>query len=462
MPYKQKRIDDGIKRAALYARVSTEEQAMHGVSLDAQRERLLTYAKENGLTVVDTYVDEGISARKRYTRRPEFVRMLEDVKKGKIDVVLFIKLDRWFRNIADYYEVQAILDKYKVQWVATEEDYDTTTANGRLALNIKLAIAQDESDRTSERIKFVFQNMVKEGRVISGQVPKGFKIVDKRVVIDEELAPIIREMFDMYIATRGLKQVSRTIYEKYNVNIDVKSMKSMLQNSWYVGEAYGIKGWCPAIVDENTFALASSIVQVRAERFDTTRSDRVYLFTGLLFCGHCGRRMATYTCRNHNQDGSIREFIYYRCTARNMHRCDMHRQFNQDTLEKWLMQNVRHEAELYNAELESRGKQTKRKTIDRSKVLAKIEKLKDLYLSDMLPRELYEADYKNLSALLAAADEKEKEATKKPIDLSIFDDFNNSYDKLDPEHKKAFWSRVIKKIVVNANDEKIITLNVPR
>ena len=152
MAFKQKRIDADLKRAALYARVSTEEQAMHGVSLDAQKERLLSYAKENNLTVVDLYVDEGISARKRYTRRPEFLRMLEDVKQKKIDGVLFIKLDRWFRNIADYYEVQAILDKYRVQWIATEEDYDTTTANGRLALNIKLAIAQDESDRTSERI----------------------------------------------------------------------------------------------------------------------------------------------------------------------------------------------------------------------------------------------------------------------------------------------------------------------
>lgn len=461
MPYKQKRIDDGIKRAALYARVSTEEQAMHGVSLDAQRERLLSYAKENGLTVVDTYVDEGISARKRYTRRPEFVRMLEDVKAKKIDIVLFIKLDRWFRNIGDYYEVQAILDKYKVQWVATEEDYDTTTANGRLALNIKLAIAQDESDRTSERIKFVFKNMVKEGRVISGQVPKGFKIVDKHVAVDEELAPIIREMFEMYLDFRAMKPVSRAILEKYGVNIDIKSMKSMLQNRWYVGEAYGIPGWCPQIIDNNTFELASNLVQTRAERYSKIRTDRVYLFTGLLFCGHCGRRMATYACRNHNQDGTVREFIYYRCTARNMHRCDMHKQFNQDTFEKWLVQNVRHEAELYNAELENRGKQAKRKTIDKSKVLAKIEKLKELYLNDLIPLNMYEADYRSLAALLSTAEEKEKEANLKPIDLKMFDDFAASYEKLDPEHRKAFWSRVIKKIVVNANGDKFITLNAP-
>lgn len=457
MAYKQKRIDDGIKRAALYARVSTEEQAMHGVSLDAQRERLLSYAKENNLTVVDVYVDEGISARKRYTRRPEFVRMLEDVKKGKIDVVLFIKLDRWFRNIADYYEVQSILDKHKVQWVATEEDYDTTTANGRLSLNVKLAISQDESDRTSERIKFVFQNMVKEGRVISGSTPKGYKIMDKRVVVDEETAPIVVDMFNKYLDVRSARETSRYILQKYNVSIDLRSMKAMLQNTWYIGEAYGIPGWCPQIIDNDTFARACELVQIRADRCDTTRTDRVYLFTGLIFCEHCGRRLATYACRN--KAGT--EYIYYRCTGRSLRRCDMHRQYSQDKLEQWLMDHVRHEAELYNAELENKGKQSKRKTVDKAKILSKIEKLKELYLNDLIPLNMYEADYRNLSNLLKSAEESEKEANKKPIDLKQFEDFKNSYEKLDPEHRKAFWTRVVKSITVNAKDEIKLVLNTP-
>ena len=279
---RQKRIDNGIKRAALYARVSTEEQAMHGVSLDAQKERLTRYAKDNGLEIVDLYVDEGISARKRYTRRPEFLRMLEDVKQKKIDVILFIKLDRWFRNIADYYEVQAILDKYRVQWIATEEDYDTTTANGRLNLNIRLTLAQDESDRTSERIKFVFNNMVKEGRVISGSTPVGYKIENKRAVVDENAAEIVKAMFDKYIDCRSVKETSRHLNALYGTSIDAKSMKRMLTNTWYIGEAYGIKGWCPPIIEEQTFRLAGQIVETRAARYNGARSDRVYLFTGLV------------------------------------------------------------------------------------------------------------------------------------------------------------------------------------
>ena len=167
----------GSQRAALYIRVSTEEQAIHGLSLSAQQETLTRYIQENGLLLAGIYADEGITARKKYRNRVQFMRMLKDVQENKIDLILFIKLDRWFRNIADYYEVQKILDDHHVHWIATEEDYDTTTANGRLHLNIKLSIAQDESDRTSERIKFVFDSKVKRGEVISGKVPLDRKSV---------------------------------------------------------------------------------------------------------------------------------------------------------------------------------------------------------------------------------------------------------------------------------------------
>ncbi|MBO5967813.1 MAG: recombinase family protein [Clostridia bacterium] len=459
MPYKSRRIDDDIKRAALYARVSTEEQAMHGVSLDAQKERLIQYAKENGLTIVDTYVDEGISARKRYTRRAEFMRMLEDVKAKKIDVVLFIKLDRWFRNIADYYEVQAILDRYKVNWIATDEDYDTTTANGRLALNIKLAIAQDESDRTSERIKFVFKNMVKEGRVISGQTPLGFKIESKHVVIDEDTVEIIRTMFNKYIDCRSMKATARYILSEYGISIDIKSMKRMLTNAWYIGEAYDIKGWCPAIIDEKTFRLAKSIVQVRSARYDGTRSDRVYLFTGLIFCGCCGKRMTTYSCANKNPDGTVRQsFIYYRCPGRTMRTCDMGKQFNQEKLEQWLVDNIKAEAQRYNTEITSKKKAAPKKVIDTAKIMSKIEKLKDLYINDLLPKEIYEKDYTALMSLLKEATQQQTTESK-PIDLSVFDGFEDMYKTLTEESKKAFWSRVIKQIIVSESGELLITFN---
>ena len=458
MSFLQKRIDSSLKRAALYARVSTEEQAMHGVSLDAQKERLVQYAKENNLTIVDIYVDEGISARKRYTHRTEFMRMIDDVKAKKIDVVLFIKLDRWFRNIADYYEVQAILDRHKVQWIATEEDYDTTTANGRLALNIKLAIAQDEADRTSERIKFVFKNMVKEGRVISGRTPIGFKIENKHVVLDEETVPIVKDMFQKYIDLRSVKATSRYLLEKYKRSIDVKTIKKMLTNRWYIGEAYEIRDWCPAIIDKQTFELAGKILETRSARYDGTRSDRVYLFTGLIFCECCGRRMTTYSCTNTRKDGTKLEFIYYRCPAHTMKICEMPHQINQNKLEDWLFENVCFEAAEYNLQIEKKRASVPKKQIDTSAIMKKIDKLKDLYLNDLLPKEIYERDYTNLAKLLSEA-EIVNTVQDKPVDMTVFNNFQELYRKLSDELKKAFWSRVLHRIIVSKDGTFTIEFN---
>ena len=89
-------------RAALYIRVSTEEQAKHGLSLPEQRNALLKYAEINGMDVAGVYEDAGISARKPYKKRPALLRLLEDCSSGKIDVILFVKLDRWFRNVSGY------------------------------------------------------------------------------------------------------------------------------------------------------------------------------------------------------------------------------------------------------------------------------------------------------------------------------------------------------------------------
>lgn len=434
---------------------------MYGVSIAAQKDRLIQYAKENDLTIVDLYVDEGISARKRYTSRPEFLRMLGDIKQKKIDVVLFIKLDRWFRNIADYYEVQAILDKYRVQWIATEESYDTTTANGRLSLNVKLAIAQDESDRTSERIKFVFKNMVKEGRVISGSTPMGYKIENKRAVIDENKAEIVKDMFNKYIDCRSTKETARHLTALYGINIDPSSMKHMLTNPWYIGEAYGIRDWCPAIIDEQTFRLAGQIIETRASRYNGTRSDRVYLFTGLVFCACCGRRMTTYTCANKNADGSVRQhFIYYRCPAHTLKICEMHKQINEEKLEAWIIDNMIAEAERYNFELSASKKPVRRKTVDTAKITAKIEKLKDLYINDMIPRDMYERDYTSLSKLLAEASAQEAASREiVPIDIAKLANFRESYKKLSPEKRKALWSRILHRITIHPDGSIDLVFN---
>ena len=160
-------------RVALYARVSTEEQVRRGISIEAQLAALEDWAKREGHAVVDRYVDNGISARKPPSKRPELQRLLRDLPERKIELVAFCKLDRWTRNVKGYYQVQDVLDRHKVAWIAIHEDYETLTASGRMKVNIMLSVAENEADRTSERIKAVFDHKVALGQPITNALPLG-------------------------------------------------------------------------------------------------------------------------------------------------------------------------------------------------------------------------------------------------------------------------------------------------
>ena len=128
---KQKEIPS-ITRVALYVRVSGEEQKVKGLSLEAQQERLEEYAKARGWVITGIYVDAAKTARKNMHKRLEFQRMMESVKRDEVDILLFCRLDRWFRSVADYYKVMDVLNAHKCEWKTVDEEYDTTTANGRL------------------------------------------------------------------------------------------------------------------------------------------------------------------------------------------------------------------------------------------------------------------------------------------------------------------------------------------
>ena len=212
-----------IERCAIYIRVSTAEQQMHGKSLQAQKEFLTNYANEHGMQIVDVYADEGKTARKELKKRKEIHRLITDVKNSEIDVILFWKMDRWFRNVSDFYKVQDILDAHHVRWIAVAEpNMNMETRDGRLNLNIMLSIGQNEVDTTSERIKFTADSMVKNGRLIFGEanMPLGYKvgIIDgeKRMVKNPEEEDMVNAVFTHYFKYRKKKQTVIYIQENYD------------------------------------------------------------------------------------------------------------------------------------------------------------------------------------------------------------------------------------------------------
>ncbi len=434
-------------RVALYIRVSSEEQAVHGLSIEAQTEALTAWAEEKHAYVVGRYVDAGISARKKASKRPELQRLLEDVRNGDIDLIVFTKLDRWFRNIAEYYKVQEILEAYHVNWKTIQEDYDTSTASGRLKVNIMLSVAQDEADRTGERIKAVHESKLLRNEPISGKVPFGYKIENKRLVIVPEDAEKVRDIFRQYIALRSIRSLRVYVLEKHGLSYGQTGLAQFLKNERYIGRAHGKDDFCPAILDKTVFYQAQDILKIRAQRVSYNRTDRVYLFTGILFCAECGNRLSAHVVRQ--------KYIYYRCTHYEKFReCGHKKRTSEMVLEDWLLNNFVSQCAAYNAALEAET--TEKPVVNVQAIKNKMEKLKDLYLNDLIQRDTYENEYNALRTELEKATGSIRQP-RKPVDLQAIADSLNVYSHLSRQGKKEFWSRVIKRIDITNDDQFFVT-----
>ena len=391
-------------RVALYARVSTEEQVMHGLSIDAQLSALRE-AYPNGTE----YVDLGISARKPILKRPELQRLLHDVEQGKIDLICFCRLDRWTRNIREYYKAQDVLDAYNVPWRALQEDYETQTAAGRLKVNIMLAVAQDEADRTSERIKAVFDDKRKRGLVPTGIVPLGVKLENGHYVPSED-AERVREMFAAYINSRSVIGTAR------QYGLTASGFRYVLNNKTYL---------TTGIIDSQTWDTAHTILSQRGQRH--VRSDRVYLFSGIVTCPHCGGRLGAANCHG---------TVYYRCPRRYAGSCPgIH--VKEKDMEDYLLSHILPAADDVNFEIKNKRK----KAVDVSALRKKQDKLTDLYMNDLITKEKYASDFKQLQT---AIDEAERE--RKPVDTAEIKTALGAYQSLPDAKKKAFWSNLLKRI----------------
>lgn len=463
-----------IKRTACYIRVSTEEQVRHGLSLSAQKDKLKEYANKNNLKVIDFYIDEGITARKNLKNRLEFQRMLKDIQSNKIDLVIFIKLDRFFRNVSDYYKTMEIFDKHNVAWKATEEEYDTTTSAGRLNLNIRLSIAQNESDQTSDRINFVFKNKREKGEVTSGTKIFGYDIINKHYVKNEKEAKILEDIYNYFINTNGSFQdtFDYFIHNYYPIGYD--AFKKYLSNTAYIGkykryrkDEY-IENYTPVIVDPDLFKKVQIYIDKR--KIKSKHSHEKSLFDGIVFCNSCKHKL-TKAVRTSKSSYSIS----YHCwrsskLSKNLNQkyvCLNRTHLAESKIEKYLLSNIKNIAKnkilSYNLK---RKNIIQTKVIDNSKdIKTKLDKLKDLYLDNLIDKDTYKIDYEKYNKQLNEIENRLK--IQKPIDNSanlekvkkiLNLDIENIYQSLNKDEKRKFWIELIDKIFIENGEIKEVIL----
>ena len=189
-------------KAVLYARVSTEEQATEGYSINAQKELLYEYANKNNIEIIEEYIDEGKSG-KSIEGRPEMKRLLRDAKDENFNAVIIYKLDRLSRKTKDALEIAEKLDFHNVQIISYSENIDTTTPGGKMFFTILSSVAEMERSTIIDRAKMGMVQRAKEGYYNGGRV-LGYDSINKHLVINEEEAHILRLIFD-YVFLSGFR-----------------------------------------------------------------------------------------------------------------------------------------------------------------------------------------------------------------------------------------------------------------
>lgn len=455
-----------ILRAGLFERVSTEEQAKYGFSIQSQVDALEEHCRKNDIKIVDHYCDEGVSAGKPYTKRPEMKRLLEDVQIGKIDIILFTRLDRWFRNVQEYFKVQEILDAHKVEWKAIWEDYDTTTANGRMAITIFLAIAQAEREKTAERIKSVFENKRRRKEAFFGKnsTPAGYmEEIDengvRRLVKDPDLKQAFEEFWDIAVSYQNISKAAKHVNLEYGLTRSKHKWMELAKKEIYTGTYKGVEDYCPAYVSrENWLKLQSRGFVKQAQH------NRIYLFSGLIKCPGCNRNMSARYTTQKLKDGTEKEYYSYRCPDKDITLCSNKHSVFQLKMETWLLEHLKELALIEIEKIEVAKKQPTSKPKTNIKALKeKLRRLNVSYMAGNIDDDEYLRDQKDIKDAIkrAEAEEPENIADKdiSVLNYVIENDFRTMYETLDDEDKRAFWRYVLKEIHVDGNEIVSVEFN---
>ena len=389
--------------------------------------------------------------KKNLHKRKEFIRLIEDVKQDKIDIIIFTKLDRWFRNVSDYYKTQEILDAHHVSWLTALEKYENETSNGKFIVNIILAISEDEAQRTSERIKSVFDWKLQNKEAIATP-PTGLKIENKHLVIDPETSLYILDVFAHYEKYNSKSATARYISEKYNKNLRHVHITRILNNKLYKGYYRGISDFCPALIDPERFDRIQ--LQVK-QNVKENHKKNFYIFSGLIKCKECGKKMSGLCVEAKNKN-----YLLYRCSYRLNYntKCNNNISINEEVIENYLLSCIKLKIEEHVVDYEVKKKAAQehnniKKMIESIK--RKIKKLRELYLEDLIEEEEYKKEYlmykenlENLESQLLPVDE--DTSTYLSYLKSILSlDLEVVYTTLTRQQKREFWQKIIRNLIIN-------------
>lgn len=309
--------------AVIYARYSSAGQTEQ--SIEGQLRVCHEFAERNDYIILNEYIDRAISGTS--DKRPAFLQMIEDASKKKFEYIIVYKLDRFSRNKYDSVFYKHKLKEYGVKVISATEAI-SDSPEGRLVEGILEMMAEMYSQDLSQKVKRGIRESLLKNNFIGGTAPYGYKIVDKKLVIDEETAPVMRYYFEQYASGKPKVQIIKELNNMGYRNAKGKpftksSLQNCLSNTKYIG-IYNVNGmeleeYCPALVSKEVFEQVQKMLKKHKHSPASNKAKEEYLLTGKLFCGMCGSGMVGVSTKVRKDKES---FCYYACSDRlKTHRC---------------------------------------------------------------------------------------------------------------------------------------------
>lgn len=308
--------------AVIYARYSSHAQ--NEQSIEGQLRDNYAWAQQQGITVIGEYIDRALTGTK--DQRPEFLRMIRDAEKRQFQMVIVWKLDRFSRSRYDSAFYKNKLKSCGVRVVSVKENI-SDTPEGIILEGLLEAMAEYYSANLSQNIKRGQRESISKKQFCGGRVPIGYKIENKKIVVDEKNVENVRYIFSQYAQGVNKKKIvdelnQRGVRNSLGDKMTVNTIRTMLTNTTYIGLfRYGgetIEGMCEPIIDADTFQRVQERISRTKQAPAAAKAIVSYQLQGKAFCGHCGAPMVGECGRSNT--GNV--YHYYACAVKKkQHTC---------------------------------------------------------------------------------------------------------------------------------------------
>ena len=508
------KIEKRRKIIAIYCRVSTDEQAEFGYSIDEQKRLLEEWCKANDYIIYKCYSDRGISG-KNIKDRPALKELLSDAKEGKFDMVISWKINRVSRKLEDVLKIVSLLEKNNITFKSYSEPFETDTPAGRMQFQMMALIGEFERGTIAQNVKMGMIAKAKSGNWCGGRVlgydlvpnnsPEEEKKGKNKLEINEKEAEIVRFIFNEYSKGKGYKAITNQINKlgyktKKGNNFSVGSIRDILTNPVYIGEIrynvrqnwsekrrrninpnpIRVKGKHEAIIDRELWDKVQLILESKKGK-PSRIYDGEYPLTGILRCPKCGAGMVISRTTNTLADGTKKRIAYYCCgnwknkgtsvCNSNTIRVDKANEYVFKKIEELVSNEAMIKAVVknINKERKDKVKPAKRLLGDIDKELEKLDKRKrkifEAYEDDILTKEEFQTRKDELNEKIRTLEEEKKpllntisDEVSEDIPYEFIKDILMNFSKIlnssvSREQQKKLLHMIISEITMNESRE---------